>query len=157
METNNIDSINKQSKAIKEYDENLIKEENDNINIEDKIDKIKQDIQNESINKENLESKSFELPDIKKEEEKEIPKKKLKKNWVNIAINYFFIFLKYYGFSIIIIISLFIITKIFEENTIFQLLQQLLLLFIISLFFKKRIWIIYKILYIFLIKYLKEN
>ena len=114
MDTNNIDSINKQSRAIKEYDENKIAEDNEKISIGNNEDIEK--IINETKGKEEQLDKAMAVPEVNAEEPK--LKKKEKKGWINIAINYFLFFLKYYGFSIIILITLFIISKIFKENTI---------------------------------------
>ena len=114
MDTNTIDSINKQSRAIKEYDENKIAEDNEKISIGNNEDIEK--IINETKGKEEQLDKAMAVPEVNAEEPK--LKKKEKKGWINIAINYFLFFLKYYGFSIIILITLFIISKIFKENTI---------------------------------------
>lgn len=133
MGNDNIDSINKQSRAIKEYDENLKQEENDNITVEDNLDN--KDFIHEEIIAKELENKSSDVSGLK-DEKKEIPKEKTKKSRFHVLINYFSIFIKYYGFSILILISLFIISRIFEENIIFNLLLYLISAVIIGLYYK---------------------
>ncbi len=135
MDNNNIDNTNNQFRAIKEYTENQENVENSNKsdNNENDID-IDQYIQEQLNNKEELSKEPLE--DVESKDKKEIQEKEIKISKLKIFINNSLKFLKYYGFIITILISLFIINKIFEENLIFNLLLYIVSAIVIGIYYK---------------------
>ncbi len=130
MDNNNLNNINR-SRAIKEFNENEAGD--DKIKLENGFESF-DDLKESIISNEKIDEKTIDKVDLLKKEEVIIKKQKLSRFQNNIyRIKKLF---QFFGFPIISIISLFIVNKIFQENTIFNLLLYLVVAVIIAFYYK---------------------